>query len=134
MIEDGTLAHSLSNLTLNNNEGEDPSGFRAAVPLGFSSVLYDEVAKSDRVLEEFVSRMKEKVEQIKRLNRSGVERESENVQVLLQDLAEIRRKIATVQDNKDSRRLQKTGLERERSTVLTDCKNSLPRRVAGRFS
>ena len=118
---DNSLASNISQLSLNENV------------LGFSQNLHDEIVKSKEILDAFVTRTKETVESIQELNRQGVSRDSAELQELLQELADIRSKIASVQDSKHSLSMQKIGLERERGAVLKDCKNALPSKLSGTF-
>lgn len=121
---DDSLASNLSHLSLNDNS----ENF-----LGFSRNLHEEISKSKQILDAFVARTKDTVERIRELNRQGVSRESAELQELLQELANIRSKIASVQDRKHSLNMQKIGLERERGAVLKDCKNALPTKLSGKF-
>ena len=118
----------LSNLSIHD---KSISGEGAGNMLGFSRRMNEELAKSREILDAFVTRTEATVERIKELNRQGVKRESSELQELLQELADVRSKIAAAQDGKQSLYMKKTGLERERGAILKDCQNSLPARLSG---
>lgn len=123
-----TLSTSLSKLSLNTSVNSKFSDV-----LGFSSDLERKLQQSKRNLDNFIVKNKLEIEKIKIMNQENVSNGGAEIEGTLQRLAEVRKGIAAIQDEKARMATEQRGLERENTSVLQNIKNSMPERLTGEY-